>query len=86
MDPLHDWAIAERIEQIAQDRLEMNCGTLCRPRLEQNGWTSSEWGTLGEQPRGALLFHHPGSVWSRWQEWSIARSAKASGAAGSGVT
>jgi transcriptional regulator len=47
MGPLHGWAIAKRIEQVAQDLLEMKYGTLypALMRLEQSGWLSSEWGT-----------------------------------------
>ena len=57
MGPLHGWAIAKRIEQVAQDLLELKYGTLypALMRLEQNGWISSEWGT-SENNRRARFY------------------------------
>jgi len=57
MGPLHGWAIAKRIEQIAQDLLELKYGTLypALMRLELNGWISSEWGT-SENNRRARFY------------------------------
>ena len=57
MGPLHGWAIAKRIEQVAQDLLEMKYGTLypALMRLEQNGWLSSQWGT-SENNRRARFY------------------------------
>jgi transcriptional regulator len=57
MGPLHGWAIAKRIEQMAQDLLDMKYGTLypALMRLEQNGWISSEWGT-SENNRRARFY------------------------------
>ncbi len=53
MGPLHGWAIAKRIEQVAEDLLEMKYGTLypALMRLEQNGWISSEWGVSDNNRR-----------------------------------
>jgi PadR family transcriptional regulator PadR len=47
MGPLHGWGIARRIEQISEDLLALNQGTLYPAllRLEQEGWISSKWGT-----------------------------------------
>jgi transcriptional regulator len=44
-DPLHGWAIAERIEQISQDVLQVNQGSLypALHRLEHRGWVDAEW-------------------------------------------
>src|SRR5215470_6403507 len=57
MGPLHGWAIAKRIEQVAQDLLEMKYGTLypALMRLEQSGWISSEWGA-SENNRRARFY------------------------------
>jgi transcriptional regulator len=57
MGPLHGWAIAKRIEQVAQNLLEMKYGTLypALMRLEQSGWLSSEWGT-SENNRRARFY------------------------------
>ena len=53
MGPLHGWAIAKRIEQVAQELLELKYGTLypALMRLELNGWISSEWGTSDNNRR-----------------------------------
>ena len=42
---LHGWAISERIQQISEDVLQINQGSLypALHRLEQQGWIDSEW-------------------------------------------
>ena len=44
-EPRHGWAIAERIEQISQDVLQVNQGSLypALHRLEHRGWIAAEW-------------------------------------------
>jgi transcriptional regulator len=44
-EPLHGWAISERIEQISQDVLQVNQGSLypALHRLEHRGWVEAEW-------------------------------------------
>ena len=53
--PLHGWAVAERIEQISQDVLQVNQGSLypALHRLEHQGWISAAWGVseLGRRAR-----------------------------------
>lgn len=53
--PLHGWAVAERIEQISQDVLRVNQGSLypALHRLEHRGWIRAEWGIsdLGKRAR-----------------------------------
>jgi PadR family transcriptional regulator, regulatory protein PadR len=43
--PLHGWAIAERIQQISEDVLLVNQGSLypALHRLEHRGWIDAEW-------------------------------------------
>src|SRR5437879_13763608 len=52
---LHGWAISERIQQISQDTLQVNQGSLypALHRLEHQGWIKSEWGVseLGRRAR-----------------------------------
>jgi transcriptional regulator len=52
---LHGWAISERIEQISQDVLRVNQGSLypALHRLEHQGWIRAEWGVseLGRRAR-----------------------------------
>ena len=44
-DSLHGWAISERIQQISQDVLQINQGSLypALHRLEHQGWIDAEW-------------------------------------------
>jgi len=53
MSPLNGYAIARRIEQIAQGSLALNQGTIYPAllRLEQKGWIRSEWGTSDNNRR-----------------------------------
>ena len=43
--PLHGWAISERIQQVSQDVLQINQGSLypALHRLEHQGWVDAEW-------------------------------------------
>jgi PadR family transcriptional regulator PadR len=47
MGSLHGYGIARRIEQVSEDLLQLNQGTIYASllRLQQRGWISSEWGT-----------------------------------------
>jgi transcriptional regulator len=53
--PKHGWAISERIQQISQDVLQVNQGSLypALHRLEHQGWIRAEWGIseLGRRAR-----------------------------------
>ena len=42
---MHGWAISERIQQISQDVLQINQGSLypALHRLEHQGWIEAEW-------------------------------------------
>lgn len=44
-EPLHGWAIAQRIQQLSRDVLRVNQGSLypALHRLERRGLVSSEW-------------------------------------------
>jgi PadR family transcriptional regulator, regulatory protein PadR len=44
-EPMHGWAISERIQQISQDVLQVNQGSLypALHRLEHQGWIEAEW-------------------------------------------
>ncbi len=46
LEPMHGWAIAERIRQVSKDVLRVNQGALypALHRLEQQGWIEAEWG------------------------------------------
>ena len=54
-EPKHGWAISERIQQISQDVLRVNQGSLypALHRLEHQGWIKAEWdiSELGRRAR-----------------------------------
>ena len=47
LEPMHGWGIAQRIQQISNDVLQVGQGSLypALHRLEQRGWIGSEWST-----------------------------------------
>jgi transcriptional regulator len=57
MGPMHGFGIARRIEQISEDALQINQGTiyLCLIRLVQQGWLDADWGT-SENNRRAKFY------------------------------
>ena len=57
IDPLHGYGIAVRIQQVSEDLLKLNQGTLYPAllRLEQKGWISSKWG-VSENNRKAKFY------------------------------
>jgi PadR family transcriptional regulator PadR len=57
LGPLHGFGIARRIEQISEDVIHMNQGTLYPAllRVEQKGWITSEWGA-SENNRRARFY------------------------------
>ncbi len=57
MGPLHGYGLARRIEQLSDDRLLVNQGTiyLCLIRLVQKRWISAKWGT-SENNRKAKFY------------------------------
>jgi PadR family transcriptional regulator PadR len=57
LGPLHGYGIARRIEQVSENLLQLNQGTLYPAllRLQQRGWIESEWGT-SENNRKARFY------------------------------
>jgi len=57
MGPLHGFGIARRIEQLSEESLKVNQGTvyLCLVRLLQKKWIKAEWGT-SENNRKARFY------------------------------
>ena len=47
MGPLHGYGVARRIEQVSEDVLQLNQGTIYASllRLQQRRWISASWGT-----------------------------------------
>jgi transcriptional regulator len=57
LGPLHGYGIARRIEQVSENLLQLNQGTLYPAllRLQQRGWIKSEWG-ISENNRKARFY------------------------------
>ena len=55
--PMHGWAIAQRIQQISDELLRVQQGSLypALHRLEHQGWIAAEWGA-SESHRRARFF------------------------------
>jgi transcriptional regulator len=76
MGPLHGWGIAQRLEQVSEDALRVNQGTLYPAllRLEQRGLIRSKWGTSDNNrrarfysitPRGKRQLRAEQDAWQR---------------------
>ena len=57
MGPMHGYGIARRIEQLSEEALQINQGTiyLCLIRLVQKGWIDASWG-VSENNRKAKFY------------------------------
>ena len=56
-EPIHGWGVAVRIQQLSEETLKINQGSLypALHRLEHKGWIRSEWGT-SENNRRAKFY------------------------------
>ncbi len=75
--PAHGYAVARWIEQVTNDLLRIEEGTLypALHRLETKAWISAEWGTSGKNrrakfyaltPKGRAQLRHEKAVWTRY--------------------
>jgi transcriptional regulator len=57
LQPMHGWAIAQRIRQLSSDVLQLQQGSLypALHRLEREGWITAEWGA-SENNRRARFY------------------------------
>ena len=57
LEPMHGWGIAQRIQQMSQEVLQVQQGSLypALHRLEQRGWIAAEWG-VSENNRRAKYY------------------------------
>jgi PadR family transcriptional regulator, regulatory protein PadR len=57
LQPLHGWAISERVQQISRDVLQIRQGSLypALHRLERRGWIKARWG-VSENNRRAKFY------------------------------
>jgi PadR family transcriptional regulator PadR len=53
LGPQHGWAISERIQQVSNDALRVQQGSLypALHRLERRGWIKASWGTSDNNRR-----------------------------------
>jgi PadR family transcriptional regulator PadR len=53
LEPKHGWAIAERIQQISKEVLQVQQGSLypALHRLEQQGWIKAKWAGTGREAK-----------------------------------
>jgi transcriptional regulator len=53
LEPMHGWAVAQRLEQLSRDSLRVGQGSLypALQRLEEKGWIDSEWKATEENRR-----------------------------------
>ena len=57
LEPMHGWGIAQRIQQVSKDALQVGQGSLypALHRLEYKGWIKAEWGA-SENNRKAKFY------------------------------
>jgi transcriptional regulator len=57
VEPMHGWAIAQRIQQVSNDLLRVQQGSLypALHRLEHQGWIAADWGA-SENNRRARFY------------------------------
>lgn len=79
-DRMHGWGIAQQIQQISRDVLQVNQGSLypALRRLEERGWIGAEWGT-SENNRRARFYEltaagrrHLTHETASWEEFVLA--------------
>ncbi len=77
VEPMHGWGVAQRIQQISRDVLQVNQGSLypALHRLEQRGWIAASWGASDNNRRakfyrltatGRKQLHAEVATWRRF--------------------
>lgn len=53
LQPMHGWAVAQRLEQLSDDAVRIGQGSLypALQRLEEKGWVDSEWRSTDQNRR-----------------------------------
>jgi PadR family transcriptional regulator len=76
LEPLHGWAVAERLRQISSETLLVRQGSLypALHRLQRRGWIRARWGTSDNNrrakyyeltARGRTEFENEAAAWRR---------------------
>jgi transcriptional regulator len=57
LGPMHGWGVSQRIQQLSEDSLSVNQGSLypALHRLEHRGWIEASWG-VSENNRRAKFY------------------------------
>src|SRR5271168_4206122 len=57
LEPMHGWGVAQRIQQVSKDALQIGQGSLypALHRLEYRGWIRADWGS-SENNRKAKFY------------------------------
>ncbi len=57
LEPMHGWALAQRLKQMSQDVLQVGPGSLypALHKLEQEGWITAEW-TMSDTRRRVKFY------------------------------
>ena len=57
LEPMHGWALAQRLKQMSQDILQVSPGSLypALHQLEQEGWITAEW-TMSDTRRRVKFY------------------------------
>jgi len=83
LEPLHGWAVSQRLKQVSGDVLQVSDGSLYPSlhKLEQEGWIAAEWKTI-ELGRRAKFYSltrrgrkHLEKEAANWERLSAAISA-----------
>jgi PadR family transcriptional regulator PadR len=83
LEPMHGWAIGQRLRQVSSDALQVSDGSLypALHKLEQEGWITAEWKTsnLGRRAKFYTMTRpgrkHLERERANWQRLSSAISA-----------
>lgn len=79
LEPMHGWAIAQRLEQLSREALRVGQGSLypALQRLEEKGWVESEWRATDQNrraknyeltPAGRRALGAEADTWHRYVE------------------
>jgi transcriptional regulator len=68
LEPMHGWAIGQRLRQVSSDALQVSDGSLypALHKLEQEGWITAEWKItdLGRRAKFYTLTSPAASNWN----------------------
>ena len=58
LEPMHGWALAQRLKQMSENVLQVGPGSLypALHKLEQDGWISAEW-SISDDTRRRVKFY-----------------------------